>query len=112
MRTDGSNDRVQMTLFDWLLGSRFESAEHVMLNVAMFVPFGLLCFMIPEYAHLKSCLLLATSAGLTYSVIIETAQLLLKRGTCDIDDMVANACGAFLGAFFMLLVQRIFNKRY
>ena len=110
MRTEGSNDRVQMTLFDWISGSGQESIEHVLQNVAMFIPIGFFCYIMYQDDAPKRKLLFCFSSGLTFSVIIETIQLFFSLGTCDIDDIIANSLGAVLGAAVVFIYECIRSK--
>lgn len=45
------------------------------------------------------------------SFSIEAAQLLLRAGSCDVDDLILNSFGAFLGYLFFQLVQRLRELR-
>ena len=72
-----------------------EPVNHLLLNVAMFVPFGILLPMIcPEKLSRWSYALML---GLMFTIIIEFTQMLLRLGQTDLTDIVANAFGAVLG---------------
>ena len=45
------------------------------------------------------------------SFSIEAAQLLLRAGSCDVDDLILNSFGAFLGYLLFQLVQRLRELR-
>lgn len=70
-------------------------------NIAMFVPLGLLLMWLWT-SPLIARLIMATVAGAGLSVIIELAQLTLHR-VADIDDVILNASGAFIGALIGLV---------
>lgn len=81
-----------------------EPLNHLLLNVAMFVPLGLLFTLIyPERLNRLAC---AAVMGLMLSTLIETTQMLLRMGQCDIEDIAANTLGAVAG----LLLYRIFRR--
>lgn len=70
---------------------------HMILNVALFAPMGfLLCCVHPKELGKP---LEIFAAGITLSVIIEAMQMLLRRGNCDVVDILANALGALIGLF-------------
>ena len=110
MRAEGSDDRVQMILFGWLSGTKEHALEHTIQNVAMFLPLGFLAFFIIMGCETKKAFLLSISVGLTYSILIETVQLLFSIGTCDIDDILANTLGAFLGALVAFISQKLIEN--
>lgn len=99
MRTEGSGFQVQMQVLDWLRHagqSNAESFQHVLQNTALFVPVGLLSSLVTD--GYKGKFLSGLSLGMALSAAIETGQLLLRSGTCDIDDIIANTIGAAAGA--------------
>lgn len=78
--------------------------EHLWLNIVLFIPMGALFAAIdpPRLARLSVILPL----GMLSTTIIETTQLLLRIGQCDLEDLVANTLGACLG----LLAYRLYNR--
>lgn len=84
-----------------------EMALHFLLNVAMFIPLGLLIPATnPKYLGRCSFALLG---GLVASTVIEGAQLIFRLGQSDVDDILANTLGAVLGyalTRFIWQVQR------
>ena len=75
--------------------------RHLMLNLAMFVPVGVLLPMIQPERLNKLMVVAPISAMMT--VMIESVQLLLRLGQCDLEDITANALGGVVG----LLLYRI-----
>lgn len=67
---------------------------NVILNVAMFVPIGLL---LPAVNGVFRKWYVTLAAGAGMSLVVETAQVVLRRGTGDIDDLVTNTLGCALG---------------
>ncbi len=77
--------------------------QHLWLNIVMFVPIGAFFAAVhPSLARFGIVLPL----GLLLTTIIETTQLLMRNGQCDLEDLAANTLGACLG----LLAFRLFNR--
>jgi glycopeptide antibiotics resistance protein len=87
-------------------GLRSSSSDAAMANlygnIAMFVPIGLLLVWLWT-SPLVARVIMATIAGAGLSLIIELIQLTLRR-VADIDDVILNGSGAFLGAVCAALV--------
>lgn len=109
VRERGSNSQIQMEIMNWLKEDGIESFDHTLLNVAMFVPVGALCPFLAERKHKK--IFLSWSFGIMLSTAIETGQLLLRSGTCDIDDILSNSLGALIGAVIVTAAMRLKQKR-
>lgn len=71
-------------------------------NIIMFIPLGLI---IPILFKTNS--LIVILSGFCFSLFIEISQLFLIRGT-DIDDIIFNALGTFLG----LLIYKLLSKKF
>ena len=83
----------------------FEPMQHLLLNVALFVPIGFLFVAInPEKLNRIS---LVIPLGLVLTVLIETVQMLLRMGQCDLEDLVANALGAVIGVLCYRAYQNL-----
>ena len=83
--------------------------QHLWLNVAMFVPLGMLFPAIcPQHLNKLSCVL---PLGMLLTTLIETTQLILRIGQCDLEDLVANTLGACLGLFLYRLYRRMVPER-
>lgn len=80
-----------------------EPLQHLWLNVVMFVPMGLL---FPAIDERLNKLMYVLPLGLITSTIIETTQLLLRLGQCDLEDLAANTLGACIGLLCFRLYQR------
>ena len=85
--------------------STTDMLNHMLLNVAMFVPLGLLFPLI--YPAKLGKFLYAVGMGLMCTVIIESVQMMFQLGQCDVDDMIANTIGAIAGYLVFLLYQRV-----
>lgn len=67
-------------------------------NLALFVPVGAVAY--------RGSIARATLAGTLFSLAIETAQYVLAAGYSDIDDVIFNTAGAFLGACAVAALTR------
>lgn len=76
--------------------------EHVM-NVILFIPVG---FVVSVLAS-KNVLIKSVCAGLLLSCTIEVLQFLFKRGTCEIDDIMNNTLGCFIGACVIYITRKV-----
>lgn len=107
--------------------------EHLLLNVIMFVPFGALYMMMTpserqyeqmideHYANGGSeddepytAVRYASAAfflGMGYSAIIESSQLALSMGECDMADVFANTLGTVMGIFVGILGRRFIRYK-
>jgi glycopeptide antibiotics resistance protein len=68
--------------------------RNIILNIAMFVPFG---FLFSVYTAQKSRFWKTLLAGLVFTATIEVLQLLLGRGMFEMDDIINNTMGAVIG---------------
>ena len=77
-------------------------------NIAMFIPVGLawpFCF--KKLDSIKKVVL----AGFSFSLLIELSQLLFYARSTDIDDLITNTAGVFIGAVAYFLLSRVFRKK-
>lgn len=81
---------------------------NVLLNIALFLPFG---FLLPLLARPFQKWYLALGTGFGMSLAIETAQYLLGCGMFDVDDLFTNTLGTALGFSFAMLLLRLFPGR-
>ena len=67
------------------------------MNIALFIPLGLtLPYVLPDRIRRK--VPVTVLAGLLLSIAVEAAQLLFALGNSEMDDILMNTFGAFLGA--------------
>ena len=70
----------------------WNTAHDIVMNMLLFVPYG---FLFPcAYIKYKKYVVLS---AVILSVLIEVSQLLLQLGWAEIDDIVNNVVGAFIG---------------
>ena len=103
-----SQTRALMTPFHGLsqaIAQRsFEPLNHALLNILLFVPFGLL---IPRVNPRLSRAGLVLLSGIVTSTLIEGLQFILRLGYCDIDDIIANSLGAIVGYGICCIFRKI-----
>lgn len=76
-----------------------EMLQQILLNIAVFIPIGLL---LGRKVGWKSILI-----GMGYSLIIEITQLVMHRGLFEIDDIIHNTLGTVIGFGLYVLMRRI-----
>lgn len=76
--------------------------EHIM-NVVVFIPVGLLIGLLLK----NGSLLKTTLFGFAFSCLIELLQFLFKRGTCEIDDVMNNTLGCYIGASVIYITRKV-----
>lgn len=81
--------------------------RNIILNIFMLVPFG---FLLPYIANIFKKIGWTTLAGIGFTLFIEMAQLLLKRGIFETDDLINNTLGVLIGYGFYRLADFI-SKR-
>lgn len=73
-------------------------------NVIGFIPLGILVPVI--FTSFRSGGLIVLS-GFALSLLVETIQLITKVGSFDVDDMILNTLGAFLGYLIFKICDKI-----
>ena len=124
-RIGTSNNAVYVDLFrslsDAVTLKDPEKTEHLLLNIIMFVPFSAFYMMTtPSEKQLdkddgKYVAVRYGSAafflGVAYSAVIESTQLVLSMGECDMADVLANSLGALAGIFLGIFGRRFIRYK-
>lgn len=84
-------------------------ALNIFGNVIGFIPFG---YIIPVINHRFRNWLLITVSGFSLSLCVETAQLVFRVGSFDVDDLMLNTLGALLGYVFFWICNEIRRRLY
>lgn len=77
-------------------------AQEIAMNVAVFLPVGLLVGIAMKNATCKK----VGCVGLSISMTIEILQLVLKRGCCETDDVINNTFGSLMGYGLYIMLRR------
>ena len=81
--------------------------SEVLANLLLFVPFGLyLGLLVPSWRWWRSASVIAGA-----SLLCEAAQYLLKIGSADVSDVIANTAGGLIGIGVFALARRAYQAR-
>ena len=86
--------------------SWFDIIKIVLGNVVMFIPFGFLGWIFPQLNNLKNLIITFVSA----IVIVEALQYFSRLGVFDVDDVILNTFGVFLGWQMKRILEIKFSK--
>jgi glycopeptide antibiotics resistance protein len=78
----------------------------VLGNVIMFIPFGFLGWLFPKLNNLKNLLFSFLSA----ITIVEALQYFTRMGIFEVDDIILNTFGVYLGWLVCKLLENKFNR--
>lgn len=82
---------------------------NILLNIAMFMPLGLVVRLVPPRYRRSTTALLA---GLLLSSLVELIQYHTHRGFLDVDDLWCNTLGAFLGGCMVIGLEAALRKQW
>ncbi|AZB00045.1 VanZ family protein [Chryseobacterium joostei] len=74
-------------------------------NIVMFIPFGFLGWIFPELRKLKTLIFTFVSA----IVIVEALQYFTRMGIFEVDDIILNTFGVYLGWRFCRFIEKRFS---
>lgn len=102
------NGRIVLTLFDGYIdlirrGDWFAFTYLFVGNIIWFVPFG----MYLQYMGKQRKLLHIAIDGFLFSLLIETLQYVFGTGFSELDDLVLNTLGAWIGGGLVKVGQKI-----
>ena len=83
----------------------------VFMNSLLFVPFGTFLPYLLSSKYKKSNVAVTVLISFSISIIIEGLQYLCSIGVCEIDDVIMNTLGAFIGALGYLLFGHLTKER-
>lgn len=108
-RTPMEEARVNLKLFDEVLRAGYlnRAVVRIFSNILLFVPVGILIRLVRTEGKKKYLLLLLIPLC---SFFIETVQLNTRTGVFDIDDLVCNILGGFLGYGLGMFYRYGFSK--
>ena len=108
-RAEGGTGLI-LTPFAALTAARIqpEIYREMLMNVFLFFPLGLtLSNALPRKWHRWLRIILTTFVGCAFSAGIEYAQYRYALGMAEVDDVICNTLGAFLGAASLLIAYAI-----
>ncbi|WP_078554211.1 VanZ family protein [Bacillus alkalicellulosilyticus] len=73
-------------------------------NIVLFVPFGLLLPLASK--KLSQSIVKVSLLAMVFSITIEASQFLFTYRVSNIDDVILNTVGAWIGAFFLVKVMK------
>ena len=84
-------------------------AQQILLNILLFIPFGVLLAIVGGTGKWKRTLLLVVIAAAVLSGLIEGMQLIFKLGLAEFDDVFDNTVGAVAGAVAITGIDKLFR---
>ncbi|MDO4523634.1 MAG: VanZ family protein [Eubacteriales bacterium] len=78
-------------------------------NVICFIPFGAI---LPVLCRKARKLFAIVLLSFEFSLLVECAQLLLKVGSFDVDDLFLNTLGGLIGFLLFLVCDMLRRKKY
>lgn len=81
---------------------------NVLLNIALFVPLGML---LPLLSRMFQTWYVMLLAGFGSSLAIELGQLVTARGMFDVDDLFTNTLGAMVGWSIVMLIWTLLERK-
>ncbi len=83
---------------EWFTG-RLDYRKSIFLNIILFIPLGYLLYDSFKSFRWGKPYRFTMIASLCLSIIIEISQYFTGRGLCDVDDIINNFLGGFIGAY-------------
>ncbi|MCR5793777.1 MAG: VanZ family protein [Solobacterium sp.] len=99
---DGYNFNLNLVPYIDVIRQKGNYSRQVILNILLFVPFGLLYPLIRKTTLLKTVLY-----GFCLSLSIEILQFFFTVRIADVTDLINNTAGAFIGAVSYSVLYRI-----
>ncbi|KPE52030.1 VanZ family protein [Chryseobacterium indologenes] len=93
----------------WFIQDNIVWTNTVMIvlgNIIMFIPFGFLGWIFPNLINLKPLLYTFVSS----IVIVEAMQYFTRMGIFEVDDIMLNTFGVFLGWLLRRFLERKFSR--
>lgn len=109
-RADGSREGLINLFITLGFGFRtghpqFWAASFSFLNILLFIPFGLMVFLLLGLKDGFIEISLVTIVGAVCSLLIECTQLVTGRGIFEISDILTNTTGCFIGAIIAAIYK-------
>lgn len=89
-----------------IVNNRVDISE-IILNVAVFIPFGIyLCMLKEKWSFIKKVVPIFIT-----SLAFETIQYIFAIGASDITDLIGNTLGGIIGIAVFMLLSKIFKNK-
>ena len=75
-------------------------------NIILFLPIGVLLPVVTGWKKMWN----TVAAGIEFSLLIETIQLITSRGCFDFDDVILNGLGCIIGYEIYIATQKLITK--
>lgn len=85
-------------------------AKQILLNILLFIPFGMLLSSVLSCGNWKKALFVTAISGFVFSSLIESCQLVFRLGLCELDDVFDNTLGTVIGTGFLYLIEMKWRK--
>lgn len=99
------------SLTDWFI-------KNLLCNIIMFVPFGILFPVVNKnsqrdikQSNNRKTVIVTLVRGMCLSVAIEIFQYITCLGQCDIDDVILNTLGVFIGLMLLIFGERMVKRK-
>jgi glycopeptide antibiotics resistance protein len=79
---------------------------NILGNIAAFIPYGLLLPVVLKFNKIRLMLLHSFSL----SLLIEVIQMIFRVGSFDVDDILLNTLGGFLGFMLLRFIRESFKE--
>ena len=77
--------------------------EQIIANILIFIPLGILAGSLWKWKGIL--------VGLGVSAAVEFLQLVSQRGLCELDDILHNTLGAFIGVSIYMLAETVIKRK-
>ena len=105
-RTESDEMRYVLCPFKSYIGLYNRVLAQNILNIVLFMPIGFFAGAALKKKHILNAL----KIGVGLSLFIEVAQLLSRRGICNIDDVIHNTLGCAIGFAGFLLCYKMARR--
>ncbi len=78
-------------------GVRDDLFPQIIMNVSVFIPIGIMIGVLSEKQNICKRWFIALGVGLALSVSVESMQFFFKKGFAELDDVMHNTLGCFIG---------------
>ena len=96
---------IELFRFYIRFGATRDLIINIFGNIGMFVPFGILLTVLFDFKFIKPLIIFVTGV-----ILLETTQLVSRRGVFDIDDIILNTIGFLTGYAIITIINKLIKK--